>query len=385
MLPTFSEMLQKLVSSPSVSNLDPTLDRSNKHVLSHLANWLEDLNFDVNIHRVPELHEKYNLVARKGSGTGGLLLGGHTDTVACDESLWTRDPFDTTEIEDRYYGLGSCDMKGFFPLALEAVCAFHERNFRAPVTILATADEETTMAGARHLVEVGNLTSKVAVIGEPTSMRPVYAHKGISVLRVQTEGSSGHSSNPALGVNALEGMHEVLSELIRFRNELRENYQHPGFEVAFPTLNLGCLHAGDSANRICGRADLLVDIRIVPGMSTHMVLSELKNRLTALEDRIDMPVSIETGFPPIDPFEASKDSELVRFVAKSSGNEPMTVAFGTEAPFLQQMGIETIVFGPGSIDQAHQADEYLGKGQIDPTKKTLKELIRKYCCETGSV
>ncbi len=385
MLPTFSEMLKKLVSSPSVSNLDPTLDRSNKHVLSHLANWLEDLKFDVNIHRVPELHEKYNLVARKGSGTGGLLLGGHTDTVACDESLWTRDPFDTTETEDRYYGLGSCDMKGFFPLALEAVCAFHERNFREPVTILATADEETTMAGARHLVEVGNLTSKVAVIGEPTSMRPVYAHKGIFVLRVQTEGSSGHSSNPALGVNALEGMHEVLGELIRFRNELRENYQHPGFEVAFPTLNLGCLHAGDSANRICGRADLLVDIRIVPGMSTNMVLSELKNRLTALEDRIDMPVSIETGFPPIDPFEASKDSELVRFVAKSSGNEPMTVAFGTEAPFLQQMGIETIVFGPGSIDQAHQADEYLGKGQIDPTKKTLKELIRKYCCETGSV
>ncbi len=385
MLPTFSEMLRKLVSSPSVSNLDPTLDRSNKNVLSHLANWLEDLNFDVSIHRVPELHEKYNLVARKGSGTGGLLLGGHTDTVACDESLWTRDPFDTTEIEDRYYGLGSCDMKGFFPLALEAVSAFDERNLRSPVTILATADEETTMAGARYLAEVGELTSKVAVIGEPTSMRPVYAHKGIFVLRVQTVGSSGHSSNPALGVNALEGMHEVLSELIRFRGELRENYRHPGFEVAFPTLNLGCLHAGDSANRICGRADLLVDIRIVPGMSTSVVLSELKNRLTDLEDRIDMPVSVETGFPPIDPFEASKDSELVRLVAESSGNEPMTVAFGTEAPFLQQMGIETVVFGPGSIDQAHQADEYLGKEQIDPTRKTLQELINKYCCETSSV
>lgn len=380
MLPAFTEMLHELISSPSVSNLDPALDCSNKSVLNHLANWLEDLNFEVDIHPVPELNEKYNLVARKGSGSGGLLLGGHTDTVACDESLWTRDPFISTEVEDRYYGLGSCDMKGFFPLALEAASAFDERNLNAPLTLLATADEETTMAGARHLAETGNLTSSVAVIGEPTSMRPVYAHKGIFVLKIKTEGSSGHSSNPALGVNALEGMHEVLSELIEFRNELRENYQHAAFEVAFPTLNLGCLHAGDSANRICGRADLLIDIRIVPGMSTEVVLNELKGRLTALESLIAMPVSVEPGFPPIDPFETQKKSELVRFVAESSGNEPMTVAFGTEAPFLQNMGIETVVYGPGSIDQAHQVDEYLGKEQIEPTRQTLKELIYRYCC-----
>jgi acetylornithine deacetylase len=95
-----------------------------------------------------------------------------------------------------------------------------------------------------------------------------------------------------------------------------------------------------------------------------------------------MPVLVEPGFPPIDPFETSKESELLRFVTKSSGNQPMTVAFGTEAPFLQEMGIETVVFGPGSIDQAHQADEYLGKEQIDPTRRTLMELIQRYCCET---
>lgn len=373
-------MLQELISSPSVSNLDPALDCSNKTVLNHLANWLEDLNFEVDIHPVPELNEKYNLVAQKGSGSGGLLLGGHTDTVACDESLWTRDPFTSTEFKDRYYGLGSCDMKGFFPLALEAASAFSQQDLSAPLTLLATADEETTMAGARHLAEAGDLTSNVAVIGEPTSMCPVYAHKGIFVLKIQTEGSSGHSSNPSLGVNALEGMHEVLGELIRFRNELRQDYQHSAFEVAFPTLNLGCLHAGDSANRICGRADLLVDIRIVPGMSTSVVLNELRNRLTALENLIAMPITVETGFPPIDPFETKKKSDLVRLIAKSSGNEPMTVAFGTEAPFLQSMGIETVVFGPGSIDQAHQADEYLGKEQIEPTLRTLKELINRYCC-----
>ncbi|MCY3884384.1 MAG: acetylornithine deacetylase [Gammaproteobacteria bacterium] len=384
MLPPFSKMLQKLVSSPSVSNLDPDLDCSNLSVLNHLANWLEDLDFDVAIHCVPELNEKYNLVAQKGSGTGGLLLGGHTDTVACDESLWTRNPYATTEIEDRFYGLGSCDMKGFFPIALEAASTFRERDLKSPLTILATADEETTMAGARYLAESENLTSDAAVIGEPTSMHPVYAHKGIFVLKIQTEGSSGHSSNPSLGVNALEGMWTVLGELIRFRNELRNKYEHPDFEVAFPTLNLGCLHAGDSANRICGRADLLVDIRIVPGMSTGSVLDELVGRLTSLESQIEMPVVVEPGFPPIDPFETSSGSELVGLIQELSGLDPITVAFGTEAPFLQSMGIETIVFGPGSIDQAHQADEYLGKGQIDPTRRILENLINHYCCENRS-
>lgn len=377
-------MLQRLVSSPSVSNLDPNIDRSNKSVLNHLANWLEDLKFSVEIHPVPELNEKYNLIARKGTGTDGLLLGGHTDTVACDESLWKRDPFDITELDDRYYGLGSCDMKGFFPIALAAASTFDEIDFQSPLTILATADEETTMAGARHLVETRDLMSKVAVIGEPTSMRPVHAHKGIFVLKIRTEGSSGHSSNPALGVNALEGMHVVLGELIRFQNELRSSYQHSGFEVAFPTLNLGCLHAGDSANRICGQADLLVDIRIVPGMSTELILNELRRRLSAVQNQIDMPVTVEPGFPPIEPFEASSTSELVRLVQDLSGLEPITVAFGTEAPFLQSMGIETVVFGPGSIDQAHQADEYLGKEQINPTRRILEKLISKYCCEDRS-
>lgn len=376
-------MLQELVSSPSVSNLDPVLDQSNRHVLELLAAWLEDLGFVVEIHQVPDLNEKYNLIARKGQGTGGLLLGGHTDTVACDESLWTRDPFATTEMDDRYYGLGSCDMKGFFPIALAAAKSFTGQRLRAPLTILATADEETTMAGARHLAEAESLTSSVAVIGEPTSMQPVYAHKGIFVLKIRTVGSSGHSSNPALGVNALEGMHGVLGELIGFRNELREQYQHPEFEVAFPTLNLGCLHAGDSANRICGQADLLVDVRIVPGMSTEEILCKLKVRMDTLEDRIETPVVIEPGFPPISPFETSCDSELVRFMQEISGRDPITVAFGTEAPFLQSMGVETVVFGPGSIDQAHQADEYLGKEQIDPTREMLEKLIDRYCCNTS--
>ncbi len=379
-LPSIPEMLSSLVSTPSVSSLHPELDSSNRGVLDHLSNWLEGLGFEVEIHPVPSLDEKFNLVARLGSGEGGMLLSGHTDTVAYDEDSWRFDPLKTTDHFDKIYGLGTCDMKGFFPIALMAAASFSGRTLRKPLTVLATADEETTMAGARHLLDQHPLDADAAVIGEPTSTQPVYAHKGILVLRIQTEGVAGHSSNPSLGLNALEGMHEVLGALLQYREEIDRSYSHGGFEIAGPTLNLGCLHAGDSANRICGHADLLVDIRIVPGMTNEDVLSDIEQRLARVRSAIGMPVSIELGFPPIDPFESSESSRLLAAVQEYSGKPAKTVAYGTEAPFLQQMGIDTVVFGPGSIDQAHQADEYLHKNQIAPTQDVLERLIHDFCC-----
>ena len=379
MLPTFTEMLRSLVGTPSISSLNPALDRSNRGVLDHLANWLEDLDFRVEIQSIANSNGKCNLIAQKGSGEGGVLLAGHTDTVACDEHLWSYDPFDLSETSDKYYGLGSCDMKGFFPTALSAISSFDEKSLSSPVSVLATCDEETTMLGARHLSKNNELTSEVAIIGEPTSMAPVYAHKGIFVLKIQTEGKAAHSSNPALGVNALEGMHAILTDLIEFREELKTSYNHKEFEVCFPTLNLGCLHAGDSANRICSHADLLIDIRLVPGMSSDDIFQQLERRLRLLERRIEMPVTIDMGFPPIEPFATSRDSRLVKLLQKNTGHAAKTVAFGTEAPFLQGMGLETVVFGPGSIDQAHQVDEYLRKDQIDGTRKALEVVISDYC------
>lgn len=379
MLPTFYEMLRAMVNTPSVSSLNPDLDRSNRGVLDHLANWLEDLDFHVEIQAIPESNGKFNLIAQKGQGEGGVLLAGHTDTVVCDEHLWSHDPFDLTETPDRYFGLGSCDMKGFFPTALAAVSSFSGKSLTSPISILATCDEETTMEGARHLSKNTELTSEVAVIGEPTSTAPVYAHKGILVLNIQTEGRAAHSSNPSLGVNALEGMHEILSELIDFRNEMKTIYNHNDFEVSFPTLNLGCLHAGDSANRICSHADLLIDLRLIPGMSSDAILRQLEDRLRVVQSRIEMEVTTDLRFPPIEPFAAPPNSRLVKLLEESTGQSAKTVAFGTEAPFLQGMGVETVVFGPGSIDQAHQVDEYLRKDQIDPTRRALEVLIANYC------
>lgn len=379
-LPTFFEMLNSLVSSPSVSSLSADSDTSNRAVIDHIANWLYDLDFDVEVLATSE-EGKFNLVARKGRGEGGVLLSGHSDTVPCDEDLWIQSPFSVTTQDSKYYGLGTCDMKGFFPVVLEAVQQFKESQLERPITVLVTADEESTMAGARHIATHHPISADVAVIGEPTELQPIFAHKGIFVARIRTVGKSGHSSNPTLGVNALEDMYSTISEIRSFRSEIQNSYTDSVFAVPVPTLNLGCLYAGDSANRICGHAELLIDCRILPGMSTTEVVSRLEERLIAIGSKMESDIEFDLVIPPIEPFKTPSSSRFIRLMESLSGRPSGAVAFGTEAPFLQQMGIETVIFGPGSIDQAHQANEYLSLAQIEPAKSALSHLIHEYCCK----
>ncbi|WP_372981157.1 M20/M25/M40 family metallo-hydrolase, partial [Marinobacter sediminum] len=243
-VPGVKDMLTRLISLPSISSASAKWDHSNEAVVRILAEWLEPLGFAVEILEVPGMPGKFNLIATLGSGPGGLVLSGHTDTVPYDDQRWTSDPFTLTERDNRWYGLGTCDMKGFFALAIEAAREFAGSPLKEPLILLATADEESSMNGARALAEAGKPKARYAVIGEPTSLKPVRMHKGIMMERLKFEGQSGHSSNPALGRNALEGMHEALSELLTLRGQWQEQYRNPNFEVQVPTLNLGCIHGG---------------------------------------------------------------------------------------------------------------------------------------------
>ena len=376
-LPKPVEVLGALVAEPSVSCTDPQRDQGNLAVLHHLAGWLEDLRFEVELVPLPERPNKGNLIARRGNGEGGLVLAGHTDTVPCDEALWRVDPFTLSQREHRLYGLGSCDMKGFFASALPAAARHAEAKLRQPLTVVATADEETSMAGARLLAERGLPKASAAVIGEPTGLVPVRAHKGIAMLSIVVRGASGHSSNPALGDNALEAMHRVMGALLRFREELGARHTNPAFEVAVPTMNLGCLHAGDNPNRICGHAELQIDLRLLPGMDTPTVIDDLRAEVQAASG--DTPASVETKFQPVSPYETPAQGPLVRKLEALSGQPARTVAFGTEAPFYQALGMETVVFGAGSIDQAHQPNEFVDERQLQPMQDALVKLIAEYC------
>jgi len=378
-VPDLVTMLTELIATPSVSCTAAHWDQSNLNVINKLESWLSSLGFKTEIMPIPGHPEKANLIATLGSGPGGLVLSGHTDTVPFNAELWNSDPFQLTEKDNRFYGLGTCDMKGFFPIAIEAARKFIDQTLQQPLIILATADEESSMNGARALAEAGKPKARYAVIGEPTSMRPIYMHKGMMMESVRVTGSAGHSSDPSLGASALDAMHSVLGELISFRKELQRDYQNSDFKVSVPTLNLGCIHGGDNPNRICGACELEYDLRPLPGMSADLLREAVVKRLSPLAEQFNVEIQAESLFPGIPAFHNDKHSELVQTAEKLTGYQAEAVAFGTEAPFLQNLGMDTIVMGPGSIDQAHQPDEYLAFDQIKPTVAVLEQLIAKYC------
>jgi acetylornithine deacetylase len=373
------DQLSQLVASPSVSSTDPAWDQGNRAVIDLLAGWLEAMGFTIEIQDVTGDGRKANLIATLGSGPGGLVLSGHTDTVPFDEGRWQSDPLALSERDNRLYGLGSTDMKGFFPLAIAAASAFSAQQLQQPLILLATADEESSMNGARALAAAGRPKSRAAIIGEPTSLNPMRMHKGIMMEAVRVTGRAGHSSNPELGNSALEGMHAVIGDLMTYRDQLGERYSNPLFNVAFPTLNLGCIHGGDSPNRICGQTELHFDVRMTPGADNASIRGEIAKRLAILGEGRGLEIDLRSLINDVAPFEQAADSELVRLAESLTGHSAGAVAFATEAPFLQQLGMETIVMGPGSIDRAHQPDEYLELDQMRPCIKLLQQFIQHYC------
>jgi acetylornithine deacetylase len=377
--PPLLSMLQSLIKTPSVSCTSAALDQSNIAVINELATWLESLGFKTTVQGLPNAPGKANLIATLGSGTGGLVFAGHTDTVPYDDAHWSQSPFALTERDGRLYGLGACDMKGFFPIAIEAARQFEGATLKAPLTIVATSDEESSMAGARCLAASDIPKPQFAVIGEPTDFRPIFAHKGFMMLSIALQGSSGHSSDPDLGHNALDAMHCVMGELLAFRAQLAAAHRNTAFDVSVPTLNLGCLRAGDNPNRICDHADLQIDLRLLPGMDTAAIISALEIRLARSAEAHGTTITMTPVSAPVSPFATPSDGRLVRTLERLSGTAAGTVAFGTEGPFLQALGMETVIFGPGSIDQAHQPDEYLAADRIQPAVDVLTQLIAEVC------
>lgn len=381
-LPSFIQMYRELVAIPSVSCLDPSWDTSNKPVIDKLAIWLECLGFQIDIHELDHQAGKFNLLAHyipEGAESGGLMLAGHTDTVPWDEGRWTQDPFKLREDNGRLYGLGTADMKGFFAFVIEALRSTDLRQLKKPLYILATADEETTMAGARELDAFGHLKPDFAVIGEPTSMTPVITHKGHMTEAVRITGKSGHSSNPAAGINAIEIMHDVITELRGIQKEFQQRYHDDAFEVPYPTLNFGAIHGGDAANRICACCELHIDMRPLPGMNISELYGLIDHRLTEVKARYPGAVCLEHMHEPVPGYRCDKDAEIVRLASELTGNAAQPANYCTEAPFVQALGCQTIVMGPGSIAQAHQPDEFIQIDEIAPAQNQLRALIRQVC------
>ncbi|MNF87441.1 Acetylornithine deacetylase [compost metagenome] len=296
-----------------------------------------------------------------------------------DGALWQTDPLKLTEVDGRWVGLGSCDMKGFFALVIEAVKPLLDQPFKQPLLILATCDEESSMAGARALADAGRPLGRAAVIGEPTGLRPIRLHKGVMMERIDILGRSGHSSDPSLGHSALEAMHDAMGELRGLRLQWQREFRNPQFTVPQPTLNFGCIHGGDNPNRICGQCSMEFDLRPLPGMDPQVLRAAIQQKLDPIAERHKVKIDYAPLFPEVPPFEQAEDCELVRVAERLTGHRAEAVAFGTEAPYLQRLGCETLVLGPGDIACAHQPGEYLEMSRLQPTVQLLRQLIGHYC------
>lgn len=378
-LPSFKESFAALVAAPTVSSIDPRHDSSNLPAVDLLANWFADLGFAIELMPVNGRADKVNLIAGLGTGGGGLVLSGHTDTVPYTEAAWQQDPFKLTERDGRFYGLGTSDMKCFFPVVMQALRSLDLKKIKRPIILLATCDEESTMAGAKALVDANRDLGRYALIGEPTGLKPVIMHKGAMIETIILKGKAGHASNPSLGNNALEGMHEVIKALLASRSRMQAEYSDAHFDVPVPTMNLGSIRGGDSPNRICAECELKVDIRLLPGMQISAVREQLRSVVSRAVAGSGLVVEFDKVFHGTPPMTTDPQGEIVSVAEKLTGHAAGSVNFGTEGPFLNSLGMDTVVLGPGDIDQAHQANEYIEQSRIEPMQDLLQKMITHFC------
>lgn len=378
-LDPLESIVAALVAIPSVSSPDPRFDQGNETVVARIADYAASLGAQVSVRPLAGAPGKANVVAVFGSGEGGLVLSGHTDTVPYDAGDWRSDPFTVTERDGALYGLGIADMKSFFACALHAIADVGVASLRAPVVLIGTADEESTMDGMRALAEQGDVPGEVAIIGEPTDLVPVRAHKGVLMERIALLGRAGHASDPSLGNSALDGMAKLLPDLVALREALARAHRDPLFAVDAPTLNLGRIAGGDSPNRICAHAEVDIDIRLLPGM----VADEVRDRLREIAARVAEHTglryamsSITRGLPA---FSCAEDAGIVRLAEALTGVPATAVPFGTEAPFLSALGKHTIVLGPGSIKVAHQPDEHVHRADLLRGRALYAKLVHATC------
>ena len=329
---------------------------------------------------------KANLVATVGPATleGGVVLSGHSDVVPVDGQEWSSDPFRAVERDGRLYGRGTCDMKGFLGIALALVPEFQACGLKSPIHIVLTYDEETDCSGAAQLVqalpEIG-LAPRAVIIGEPTGMWIANAHKGQCTFETVIVGREAHSSVPHLGLNAIDIATRLIAHLTAQSEEIKSlPYALNGVDPPYTTINIGTINGGQQVNIVPAECRFEWEIRAVPGHD----IEDIVKRFDAYADRlIDElrgrcpDVSIETtvtsAVAPFVPQDDSPAETLVKSLAAT--NEAGGVAFGSEAPCYQQAGMSVVVFGPGSIAQAHKPDEYIALDQVDACVQFMRRLM----------
>ncbi len=336
--------------------------------------------------RVPNADgTKTNLHATVGpSAEGGIVLSGHTDVVPVDGQPWTTDPWTLTRRGDRLLGRGTCDMKGFLALALAAAPEVLAARTSRPAHLAFSYDEEVGCLGAPDMIAelVRDLPRPAAVIvGEPTDMQAVSGHKGVATFVLTVRGREAHSSLPEHGVSAIMEAVPLLARLHALADRLRREAQAAPFDPPYPTLTVGVLHGGTAANILARECEALFDLRTPPGLDPMAVLAPFLAEVEAL-DALLKARAPEAGAsvrrrsltPALAPEREGAAEALARRLAGDNG-PARAVSYAAEAGQFQEAGFSTVICGPGSIEQAHQADEYVELEQMQRGAAFMARLV----------
>ena len=372
------DILGQLIAFPTVSA------DSNLALIEHVAGQLAEAGARVEVFRNAS-GSKANLFATIGPDIdGGILLSGHSDVVPVADQDWTTDPWAMTERDGRLYGRGTCDMKGFIAAAVALAPLYAQKATARPIHFAFTHDEEIGCLGAQALaplLQERGVKPRIAIIGEPTLMRVIEGHKGCYEYSVHFTGLEGHGSAPERGVNAVEYAVHYVSHLLELREVLkvRAPTRSP-FEPPWTTINTGALVGGVAHNVIAGKARVDWEMRPVQPGDAELVKAELNAfctqhllpRMRAVAPMADIVTEVIGEVDGLVPMSENEAREIA--LALTGANKAGLVPFGTEAGIFQAIGMQAVICGPGSIDQAHKPDEFIALDQLAEGVRFLERL-----------
>ena len=367
---------------------DTTTRHSNLALIHDCADYLESLGLKPWLSHNAD-QSKANLfatiAAANGSTEGGLILSGHTDVVPTDGQTWQSDPYRADIREGRLYGRGSADMKGFIAAVLAAAPAMVQAELKRPLHIALSYDEEIGCLGAPVMIaelQKRGLTPEHCIVGEPTSMRMVVAHKGIHTFRCAVHGKAAHSSLTPQGVNAIEYAAKLIVFINELAGRLKARYDtDPDYDVPFSTLSVNTIAGGIAGNIVPQLCEFEFDYRNLPHMSpadiTAPIEAHIREVLQPQMQAVDAACRIDMrhgeNVPAMPEAEAALLHDLITQLVEDSSR--LKVAYATEGGQFQQAGIATVICGPGNIEQAHKADEFVELSQLARCDAFLHKLI----------
>jgi len=376
------QIFEKLVA------FDTTSSKPNRACIDYIRTYLEGFGIKSEIVAGGEAG-KACLFATIGSGlSGGVVLAGHTDTVPVVGQNWSSDPFTLTERDGKLYGRGSCDMKGFIACILAMVPELVQAKLTQPIHLAFTHDEESDMSGAVSLTDFMHkqgIEPEWVWIGEPTEHAIIDSHKGVAAFKTQITGVPAHSGKPDRGLSAIELGHDFISILRAVADEKRGKPFAPSrFDPPYTTINLGTVQGGEAENIIARNFDLIWQTRTHPGDDHDAMLADIERRavaslaprfqaFTAQYPEVGCKTCACFNIPPLMPTANNRGQKLL--AAHTGATQTEAVSFATEAGFFQKLGAAVVVCGPGSIDQAHKADEFVEISQLNSCVDLIRSVL----------